>query len=363
MMNTVSNDMLIVDVLNSLTDKVSMDKINDVKAVLYMHLGTKKIYEDVSSSQLPAGYTDDTPRVIELWLQCLRLERRTENTINNYRLEIRNFFSRVGKNYADVTTNDVRMYLAWRQSVHKNSDTTINNKIHVLYSFYNWIMDEDLIEDGGFLARKPKKNPMSKIKIVKVAKKVKRVLSDEEMELIRCSCKSERDLAIVDMLEGSGMRIGELVALNRSDIDFKRGRCIIYGKGRKERIAYLTGKATVHLENYIGSRTDDEEPLFINSRKSRVQHDKQENAVYGRMSADSIRNMLNRSCKAESRLNNAHVHPHAFRAYMATTMNRRGARAEDIQLLLGHSSVDTTIRYYVARDDKSAADAYGRYAS
>ena len=93
MMNTVSNDMLIVDMLNSLTDKISMDRINDVKAVLYMHLGTKKIYEDVSSSQLPAGYTDDTPRVIELWLQCLRLERRTENTINNYRLEIRNFFS------------------------------------------------------------------------------------------------------------------------------------------------------------------------------------------------------------------------------------------------------------------------------
>lgn len=363
MMNTVSNDMLIVDMLNSLTDKISLDRINDVKAVLYMHLGTKKIYEDVSSRQLPAGYTDDTPRITDLWLQCLRLERRTENTINNYRLEIRNFFLHIGKNYADVTTNDVRMYLAWRQSVHHNSDTTINNKIHVLYSFYNWVMDEDLIEDGGFLARKPKKNPMRKIKIVKVEKKVKRVLSDEEMELIRCSCKSERDLAIVDMLEGSGMRISELVALNRSDIDFKRGRCIIYGKGRKERIAYLTGKATVHLENYLGSRIDDEEPLFINSRKSRVQRDKQGNAVYGRMSADSIRNMLNKSCKAESRLNNAHVHPHAFRAYMATTMNRRGARAEDIQLLLGHSSVDTTIRYYVARDDKSAADAYGRYVS
>ena len=361
MMNAVSNDMIIMDLTNALGTVFEISRLSEVKSILYMFLGNKKIFVEKKEEQLPASYIDDTARIIDVWLQCLRLEKRTERTIENYRGEMINFFKHVNKHYADVTTNDVRMYLAWRQQVHHNSDTTINNKIHVLYSFYGWVMNEDLIEEGGFISRRPKKNPMSKIHISKVEMKKKRVLTDEQLELIRCGCKTERDLAIVDLLAGTGMRIGELVKLNRDDIDFREGRCIVYGKGRKERPAYLTGRAIVHLQQYLESRKDREAPLFINNRRSRKSN--VENIFFGRMSDDSIRNMLKAICKRDERLKNVNLHPHMFRAYLATSMSRRGARSEDIQLILGHSSVDTTIKYYVVRDDKCAAEAHGKYAA
>ena len=297
MLKAVSNDILILDLLNALSATTEMARLNEVKAILYMYLGNKKVFEETEEERLPAKYVDDTPKIIDIWIQCLRLERRTERTLENYRGEIRNFFEYVNKHYADVKPNDVRMYLAYRQQVHHNSDVSINNKIHVLYSFYNWVMAEDLIEDGGFLTRRPERNPMRKIRIVKTEQKVKHILTDEELELIRCACKTERDLAIVDMLAGTGMRISELVGLNRNDIDFRNGRCVVYGKGRKERPAYLTGKAIVHLENYLKSREDKEEALFINFRKSRVQKGKRGQQLHGRLGADSIRNMLKKICQ------------------------------------------------------------------
>ena len=362
MMRLVSTDMLVMDMVNTLSSSFELASLNEVKSVLYMYLGDKKIFkEDGDGDQLPSAYIDDTPRVIDMWLQCLKLERRTSKTLASYRVEVRNLFDRIQKHYADVTTNDIRAYLAWRQQIHHNSDVTINNKIHIFQSFYKWVMNEELVEDGGCITRRPKKNPMGKIHIVKVEKKTKSVLSDEQVELIRCGCKTERDLAIVDLLAGTGMRIGELVQLNRSDIDFRGGKCIVYGKGRKERPAYLTGRAIVHLENYISSRTDREEALFINTRKSRS--GKVEFLHYGRTSADSIRNMLKAVCAADERLRNVNLHPHMFRAYLATSMSKRGARAEDIQLVLGHASVETTLQCYIMKDEKCVADAHGRYAA
>ena len=125
----------------------------------------------------------------------------------------------------------------------------------------------------------------------------------------------------------------------------------------------MTGKAIVHLENYLKSRTDNEEPLFINSRKSREQKDKYGNKLYGRMSDDSIRNMLKRACGGEERLNRVNVHPHAFRAYLATSMSRRGARVKDVQIILGHSCAETAMKYYIAEDERAAEEAHGRYAA
>lgn len=363
MLKAVSNDMLIIDLLNALSATTEMARMNEVKGILYMYLGNKKVFEEAEDEKLPAKYIDDTPKVIDVWIQCLRLERRTERTLENYRGEIMNFFRYVNKHYADVKTNDVRMYLAWRQQAHHNSDTSINNKIHVLYSFYNWIMAEDLIDNGGFLTRRPERNPMAKIHIVKTEQKTKHILSDEELELIRCACSNERDLAIVDLLAGTGMRISELVGLNRNDIDFRNGRCIVYGKGRKERPAYLTGKAIVHIENYLRSRDDKEEPLFINFRKSRTQRDKNGKQIYGRLSADSIRNMLKKICQGDERLNHVKLHPHMFRAYLATSMVKRGAKVQDVQMILGHSCAETAMKYYIFVEEKSAAAAHEKYAA
>lgn len=244
MQTAINTDIFVMDVLETLMTQMDQwtehERLQQVKTVLYMHLMNKTILADPQNDrQLPAEWVDDTPQVIEMFLRCLRLEKRTESTIKNYRGELRGLFNYLNKNYADVTTNDIRGYLAWREVVKHNCDNTLNNKIHVFQSFYKWVMDEDVIEDGGILQRKPKKNPMSKVHKIKIEKKVKTVLSDEQVEIIRCGCQRIRDRAIVEILVATGMRVSELVGLNIEDIDINRKRCIIYGKGRKERPAFF----------------------------------------------------------------------------------------------------------------------------
>lgn len=165
-----------------------------------------------------------------------------------YRGEINNLFAFVRKHYADVTSNDIRGYLSWRQSVKGNSDTTINNKDHVFQSFYGWVMSEELIEDGGCLSRQPRRNPMSKVHIVKTERKVKTVLTDEQVEIIRCDCDTLRDRAIVEVLIEQGCVYRSYAGWISLIWTSGMGRCVVYGKGRKERHAFFTPRAQVHLQ-------------------------------------------------------------------------------------------------------------------
>lgn len=162
MQTAINTDNFVMTVMETLMSSMDMwteqERLDEVKAALYMNLIDKTIIaDDIQGRQLPAEYVDDTPRVVESWLRCLELEKRTKSTISNYHGELKNFFKKIPKNYADITTSDVRGYLYWKQQVKKNKDSTINNKYHALQSFYKWVMMEDLIEDGGILMRKPKK--------------------------------------------------------------------------------------------------------------------------------------------------------------------------------------------------------------
>jgi site-specific recombinase XerD len=205
-------------------------------------------------------------------------------------------------------------------------------------TLFRWLQAEDYIV----------KDPMDKIHIIKTEKRVKEVLTDEQTELIRCSCEKERDHAIIDMFLSSGIRVGELVKLNRSDIDFVNGQCVVYGKGRKERVAYLNGKAKVHLLWYLEQRTDSNLALFVEER-----------APHERLTESGIRAMMKRLCKE----NNIHLHPHKLRRTMATNMADHGAPAEYIQKILGHASVQTTLQCYVNLSSRNILEAYRKYAA
>lgn len=362
MQAVISTDNFILSVMDTIVSQTNLWKeqeyINQLKAALYINLLEKTIISDGEEKELPSEWVDDTPRVIDMWLCCLRVENRTEATINSYRGEIKNLFCYIQKHYADITTNDIRAYLSWHQISRKNRDSTINNKYHILCSFYNWIMSEDLIEDGGCLVRKPKKNPMTKIKKIKEEKKVRTVLTEEQVEMIRCDCKNLRDRAIVEVLVATGMRIGELVHMNLDDVDIKNGKCIIYGKGRKERPAFFTPRALVHLKEYLKVRekmTDCDSGLFLNFRKAK--------GIYSRIGIAGVQYMLRKLASSDSRLKGLKLHPHMFRSYLATYMLRHGAAIDEIKRILGHSNINTTLECYIVEDIRETQEAHRKFAA
>ena len=362
MQSAINTDVFVMNVMDTLTSQMEMwaeqERLKQIEAALYMNLMNATILMNEQEEQLPAEWVDDTPRVIETFLKCMQLEKRTEATITNYRGELKCLFQFLRKNYADVTTNDIKSYLYHKQYDDGNSEVTLNNKIHVFQSFYKWVMNEDLAEDGGFLRCKPKKDPMAKVHKIKAEKKVKTVLSDEQVEIIRCDCTNTRDRAIVELLIATGMRISELVGLDLDDLDIHSGKCIIYGKGRKERPAFFTPRAIVHLKEYLEERLrvpDSGEALFVNFRKT--------GGAYTRLSDDSIRHMLKELAKSDDRLAGLNLHPHMFRTYLATYMARHGASLKDIQRILGHSNLNTTMECYLVEIIEETQAAHSLYAA
>lgn len=321
--------------MQSMLDRVQLDQL---KNVLYMHLGKVKIFEEETALSTAM---DDNHHVINLFLATLKVEGRTDSTIKAYTTEYKSFFGFLDKNFRDVSTNDVRMYLAHCKTVRNNSDVTLNNRIRNLRSLFKWLTAEDYID----------KDPMRKIHQIKTEQRVKDVITDEQAEIIRCSCSNKRDLAIVTLLSSTGMRVGELVKLNKADIDFINGECVVYGKGRKERPVYIDGRAKVHLLEYIESRDDDNEALFVSNK-----------APHNRLTADGVRYAI-KKIAADTEIDNLHIYPHKFRRTMATNMINRGAPVHLVQQILGHTTPQTTLKFYVSIQKGVIKMAHRQYAS
>lgn len=245
-------------------------------------------------------------------------------------------FSYLGKHVQKITTEDLRDYLGNYQQSRNSSRVTIDNIRRIFSSFFSWLEDEDVII----------KSPVRRIHKVKSSAKVKDTYSDEDLERLRDHCNSERDVAMIDILASTGMRIGELVHLNQNDINFDERECVVLGKGNKQRIVYFDARSKIHLQNYLAKRKDANSALFVSLH---VPHQ--------RMSINGIENRLKNLGK---RAGIAKVYPHKFRRTLATNAIDKGMPIEQVQKLLGHERIDTTLHYAMVKQS-NVKIAHRRY--
>lgn len=267
----------------------------------------------------------ENAKILDAFIAAKNIEGCSEKSMKYYRTTIETMFAVVGKGVLHITTDDLREYLTKYQEEKRASKVTIDNIRRILSSFFSWLEDEDYIL----------KSPVRRIHKVKAASIVKETYSDEALEKMRDNCDNLRDLALIDILASTGMRVGELVLLNREDINFVERECIVFGKGNKERLVYFDARTKIHLQNYLDSRTDKNTALFVSLK-----------APYDRLNIGGIEVRLREMGK---RLNIPKMHPHKFRRTLATTAIDKGMPIEQVQQLLGHQKIDTTMHYAMVK--------------
>lgn len=279
---------------------------------------------------------DDSQELINSFVYAKRIEGCSEKTLKYYRTTIEAMTEAINKGVRHIQTDDLRAYLTEYQEKHGSSRVTIDNIRRILSSFFSWLEDEDHIL----------KSPVRRIHKVKTATNIKETYTDEELEKMRDNCEELRDLAIIDMLASTGMRIGEMVLLNKADINFNERECVVFGKGDKERVVYFDARTKIHLQNYIDSRIDDDPALFVTLR-----------APHTRIKISGIESRLREMGKA---LEIEKVYPHKFRRTLATMAIDKGMPIEQLQQLLGHKRIDTTLQYAMVKQS-NVKQAHRKY--
>lgn len=259
--------------------------------------------------------------LIESFIAAKKVEGCSDKSISYYKSTIINALKKIEKEVVHVTTDDLRGYLNDYQAESGASKVTVDNIRRILSSFFSWLEEENYIV----------KSPVRRIHKVKVGKTVKETYTDEALEQMRDHCSNARDLALIDLLASTGMRVGELVKLNRSDIDYQNRECIVTGKGDKQRKVYFDARTKIHLQKYVNGRTDTNEALFVSLL-----------APYNRLQISGVEIRLR---QLGHELNIPKVHPHKFRRTLATMAIDKGMPIEQVQHLLGHQSLDTTLQY------------------
>lgn len=309
-------------------DNAQMKQLREAMGQVLFH------YEITESKGSPEK--DNSGKLIGMFITAKRIEGCSEKTLKYYQTTIEAMVSSIGKNVRHISTEDLRMYLTEYQSRNSSSRVTIDNIRRILSSFFSWLEDEDYII----------KSPVRRIHKVKTASSIKETYSDEDLEKMRDNCEELRDLAMIDMLASTGMRVGEMVLLNRDDIDFAERECVVFGKGDKERVVYFDARAKLHLQEYLNSREDDDPALFVTLR-----------SPHKRIQIGGIEHRLREMGK---RLNITKVHPHKFRRTLATMAIDKGMPIEQLQRLLGHQRIDTTLQYAMVKQSNVKA-AHKKY--
>lgn len=297
--------------MRSVLNNEQRKRLNEV--LEYAFYGVEIIKTD-SNENNQTDYSD-------IFVSAKRVEGCSERTLNYYKTTIDNMLNSVGKKVNNIETDDLRKYLADYQLNNQCSKVTIDNVRRILSSFFAWLEDEDYII----------KSPTRRIHKIKTMKTVKETYSDEELEEMRDSCDEVRDLALIDFLASTGVRVGELVNLNIKDIDFENRSCVVLGKGSKQREVYFDARTKIHLQNYLSTRTDDNQALFVS-----LLH------PFNRLKISGVEIRLR---ELGNKININRVHPHKFRRTMATKAIDKGMPIEQVQVLLGHSKIDTTLEY------------------
>ena len=263
----------------------------------------------------------ENAELLGAFISSKKVEGCSEKTIHYYKSSIEKLIATVKKNVCDIATNDIRCYLAEQQEQRGLSKVTIDNLRRIYSSFFSWLEDEDYIT----------KSPVRRIHKVRTDALVKEVLTDENIEVLRDSCQELRDIAMIDLLLSTGMRVGELVKINREDIDFQERQCVVFGKGNKEREVYFNARTKIHLKKYLEQRTDSNPALFVSLHEPHT-----------RLTISGVEVRLRQLGK---RVNLNKVHPHKFRRTLATMAIDKGMPIEQVQKMLGHVKIDTTLHY------------------
>ena len=306
---------LINDIEQAMLGVLNNEQMSQLRKVL------DYTFRDINVSSKNNEECSGNSELIDIFLSAKRVEGCSDKSMHYYRSTLNNAIRKIGKNIRHITTDDLRSYLNDYQLTSGATKATVDNIRRILSSFFSWLEDEDYIV----------KSPVRRIHKVKVGKTVKETYSDEALEQMRDHCEGIRDLALIDLLASTGMRVGELVKLNRNDIDFENRECIVTGKGDKQRRVYFDARTKIHLQRYFAERIDDNPALFVSLL-----------APYDRLQISGVEIRLRRLGRE---LNIPKVHPHKFRRTLATMAIDKGMPIEQVQHLLGHQSLDTTLQY------------------
>lgn len=310
---------LIPDIVQQMLPYLDNSQTKKLQQVLEHALFQYEIIEAVAPSN------DDSENLVNIFIAAKRIEGCSEKTLKYYQTTIDAMINAINKSVRHIQTEDLRFYLTQYQKKNQSSRVTIDNIRRILSSFFAWLEDEDHIL----------KSPVRRIHKVKTGTNIKETYNDEELEKMRDNCTELRDLAIIDMLASTGMRIGEMVLLNRIDINFAERECVVFGKGDKERLVYFDARTKLHLQNYLDSRIDNNPALFVTIR-----------APYKRIQIGGIEVRLRKIGKM---LGITKMHPHKFRRTLATMAIDKGMPIEQLQQLLGHKRIDTTLQYAMVK--------------
>jgi len=311
---------IISEIIREMLSSLNNEQLSKLKTTLeiYLYNVSIEVKQEVDTEKEEVDY-------LEVFLSAKRIEGCSEKTLIYYKNTIQQMLDSIGKSVCTIVTEDLRTYLAEYQKGKQSSKVTIDNIRRIFSSFFAWLEDEDYII----------KSPVRRIHRIKAASTIKETYTDEQLESMRDNCDNPRDLALIDILASTGMRVGELVLLNRDDISFDERECIVFGKGDKERMVYFDARTKIHLQNYLDSRTDNNEALFVSLK-----------APYNRMKIGGIELRLREMGR---RLNIEKVHPHKFRRTLATVAIDKGMPIEQLQKLLGHQRIDTTLQYAMVK--------------
>ena len=303
----------LVNIMNEMAEYLSISQLKKLQEVLLKEFSNQRAQRETIAN---ADY-------LKLFLDAKKIEGCSDRTLKYYRATIEHLLTHISTPVRKITTDEVRSYLVNYQQINNCSKVTVDNLRRNISSFFSWLEEEDYIL----------KSPMQRIHKIKTKTVVKEVISDETIEVMRDYCTQIRDIAIIDMLYSTGIRVGEMVNLNIADVNFQQRECIVYGKGDKERRVYFDAKTKIHLQRYLKSRTDNNPALFVTL-----------DAPYDRLKISGVEIRLR---DLGRRLGLPRIHPHKFRRTMATRAIDKGMPIEQVQKILGHSQIDTTMQYAI----------------
>jgi len=311
-------DKLITQIQVRMASTLNMEQLEELRRVLTYTFDGVDITEKEALE--PTDATDNGG-MLGVFIAAKRIEGCSDKSLKYYTFTVRQMLNSIGKHFREISTDDLRGYLADYQKDRGSSKVTIDNMRRIFSSFFGWLEDEDYIL----------KSPVRRIHKIKTDKPIKETISDEGLELLRDACDEIRDLAIIDLLASTGMRVGELVKLNRGDMNFHERECVVLGKGGSERMVYFDARTKIHLLNYLESRDDNNPALFVSLNQPRE-----------RLLIGGVETRLR---KIGKRADLNKVHPHKFRRTLATRAIDKGMPIEQVQRLLGHVKIDTTMHY------------------